>query len=170
MSLPTRGPISMNKIKQELKINGEIRLGDQRCRNLAKKLIGKIKMSDFYGKSSATHHIIWGKSSELKICGYLNFFDTIGSIDNSFLSYKGQLITIIALQYSLEINQFQFIYGVSNGYAHLPKSFNIIIDGFVISLIKTEANAHTSNVLSKEIRDYLKNIPTNSKVGISFEL
>lgn len=51
MSLPSSGKITMGDIRTELKLTGQITLGQSEVRKLAGKSSGLIKMSDLYGKS-----------------------------------------------------------------------------------------------------------------------
>jgi len=59
MALPTSGSISMDDIKAELGITGELSLTDQRVRDLVGIQSGSITMpNDFYGKSARTVRLI----------------------------------------------------------------------------------------------------------------
>ena len=59
MTLPTSGPISIDQIKAELGITGELSLTDQRVRDLAGIQSGSLMMpNDFWGKSSRTVRLI----------------------------------------------------------------------------------------------------------------
>lgn len=64
MALPSSGTITMGQIREELKQTGAISLGSTECRNLAGVSSGAIKMSDFYGKSSATKKMFKINASE----------------------------------------------------------------------------------------------------------
>lgn len=52
MALPESGIITLDDVRKELKRNDSISLNDTDVRELANKVNGEIKMSDFYGKSS----------------------------------------------------------------------------------------------------------------------
>ena len=59
MALPTSGSISMDDIKAELGITGELSLTDQRVRDLVGIQSGSITMpNDFYGMSARTVRLI----------------------------------------------------------------------------------------------------------------
>lgn len=59
MALPTSGSISIDDIKAELGITGELSLTDQRVRDLAGIQSGSLTMpNDFWGKSSRTVRLI----------------------------------------------------------------------------------------------------------------
>lgn len=52
MALPKSGIITLDDIRKELKRSDTISLNDTDARELANKVNGEIKISDFYGKSS----------------------------------------------------------------------------------------------------------------------
>ena len=59
MTLPTSGSISIDDIKAELGITGELSLLDQRVRDLAGIQSGSVTLpNDFYGKSARTVRLI----------------------------------------------------------------------------------------------------------------
>lgn len=59
MALPTSGAISLDDIKAELGITGELSLLDQRVRDLAGIQSGGLTLpNDFYGKSSRTVRLV----------------------------------------------------------------------------------------------------------------
>jgi hypothetical protein len=57
MALQTSGPISLDDIRQELSISGEISLNNSEVRQLADKSSGAISLSDFYGKRAAAKNL-----------------------------------------------------------------------------------------------------------------
>lgn len=59
MTLPTSGSISIDDIKAELGITGELSLLDQRVRDLAGIQSGSVTLpNDFYGKSARTVRLV----------------------------------------------------------------------------------------------------------------
>jgi hypothetical protein len=59
MALPTSGSISIDDIKNELGIGGELSLTDQRVRDLAGIQSGSLTLpNDFYGKSARTVRLV----------------------------------------------------------------------------------------------------------------
>ncbi|MDK4523188.1 hypothetical protein [Fusobacterium necrophorum] len=52
MAIKTSGPLKFSEIREELGLSGQIRLGQTEVRGLASVSSGKIKFSDFYGKSN----------------------------------------------------------------------------------------------------------------------
>ena len=69
MALPSSGPISLKQVRDELKLNSSISLGQQEVRNLANIPSGRISMSDLRGKSigGLVKFIDWPDIEDIKL-------------------------------------------------------------------------------------------------------
>lgn len=67
MALPSSGSITIDQIKTELGITGELSLTDQRVRNLAGIQSGSLTLpNDFWGKSARTVRLIIQSSEQVR--------------------------------------------------------------------------------------------------------
>lgn len=74
--LPTSGEITLQMVKDELKLTGDIWLDSPEVRELAEKLTGQIWLSDLYGKSNTKEvNILLSRRTDISPWGkyYVNY-------------------------------------------------------------------------------------------------